>query len=148
VNRIAPRSSSLALRSLSRAMFRGFVRDRAALVFSILIPVLFLVLFGSLYKSSTAPKLTVIEVGKVSLLDQAEASAPGQLGKVLRITHSADLSSALQDVRKGSYNAVVQEHGSTLTVHYSIADQTTAAIVQAVFTSIVQQADAQVAGIS
>jgi ABC-2 type transport system permease protein len=146
VNRIAPRSSSLALRSLSRAMFRGFVRDRAALVFSILIPVLFLVLFGSLYKSSTAPKLTVIEVGKVSLLDQAEASAPGQLGKVLRITHSADLSSALQDVRKGSYNAVVQEHGSTLTVHYSIADQTTAAIVQAVFTSIVQQADAQAAG--
>ena len=36
--------STAAFRSLSRAMFRGFVRDRTALIFSILIPVLFLVL--------------------------------------------------------------------------------------------------------
>ena len=72
-----------AFRSLSRAMFRGFVRDRAALVFSILIPVLFLVLFGSIYKSSTAPKVSVIEVGRVSLLDQAVAGSHGQLGKVM-----------------------------------------------------------------
>ena len=77
------------LRSLSRAMFLGFVRDRAALVFSILIPILFLLLFGSIYKSSSAPRVSVIEVGQVSLLNQAEAAAPGQLGKVLTVTHSA-----------------------------------------------------------
>jgi ABC-type multidrug transport system permease subunit len=61
----------LALRSLSWAMFVGFVRDRAALAFSILLPVLFLVLFGSIYKSADAPKVNVIEVGRVGLLDQA-----------------------------------------------------------------------------
>ena len=38
-----------AFRSLSRAMLRGFVRDRTALAFSILLPVLFLALLGSLY---------------------------------------------------------------------------------------------------
>jgi ABC-2 type transport system permease protein len=135
-----------ALRSLSRAMFLGFVRDRAALFFSILMPILFLLLFGSIYKSSSAPKLTVIEVGHVSLLDQAEAASPAQLGKVLKVTHQGNLAAALESVRKGTYEAVVQQQGRTLVVHYSIADQTTAGIVQAVFTSIVQQADVAVAG--
>ena len=134
-----------ALRSLSRAMYLGFVRDRTALLFSILIPVLFLLLFGSIYKSSSAPKVNVIEVGRVALLDQAEASAPGQLSKVLSVKHSADLAASLDAVRKGNDDAVVQEQGHTLVVHYSIADQTRAGIVQAVFSSVVQQADAAAA---
>jgi ABC-2 type transport system permease protein len=135
-----------SFRSLSRAMFLGFVRDRAAVFFTILFPVLFLLLFGSLYKNSGAPHFTVVEVGRVSLLDQAEAAAPGQLGKVLTITHSAGLQAALADVRKGADSAAVQQQGHTLVVHYSIADQTTAGIVQAVFSSLVQQADAAAAG--
>jgi ABC-2 type transport system permease protein len=127
-------------------MFAGFVRDRSALVFTILIPVLFLVLFGSIYKSSSAPKVSVLEAGQVQLLDQAEAAAPRQLGKVLTIRHSASLGAALADVRKGNDDAAVTEQGGRLIVHYSIADQTTAGIVQAVFSSIVQQADAARAG--
>ena len=140
------RGSLLALRSLSRAIFIGFVRDRAALVFSILIPVLFLLLFGSLYKSTGAPKVSVIEVGRVALLDEARAAAPSQLGKIMTISHSTDLATSLDAVRKGSYDAAVQQQGRTLVVHYSIADQTTAGIVQAVFGSIVQQADVAAAG--
>ena len=137
-----------ALRSLSRAMLSGFVRDRSALIFTILIPVLFLVLFGSIYKSSGAPRITVLEVGKVQLLDQARAAAPRQLGKVLTLKHAATLSAALAQVRKGSEDAAVTEQGGRLVVHYSIADQTTAGVVQAVFSSIVQQADQAQAGSS
>jgi ABC-2 type transport system permease protein len=136
-----------AFRRPARAMLRGFVRDRAALVFSILIPVLFLMLFGSLYKNTSAAKISVIEVGRVSLLDQARAHDPGQLGKLMTITHSSSLSAALNDVRKGSDDAAVQQDGRALQVHYSIADQTTAAFVQGLFTSIVQQYDAQAAGL-
>src|SRR5262245_22317424 len=135
-----------AFRSLSRAMFLGFVRDRTALFFTLLFPVLFLLLFGSLYKSSSAPRVSVLEVGRVSLLDQAEAAAPAQLGKVLAITNKAALQTALTDVRKADYDASVHLSGHTLCVHSSIADQTTAGIVQTVFTSIVQQADAAAAG--
>jgi len=130
-----------ALRSLSRAMLRGFVRDRTAMVFTILIPVLFLLLFGSLYKNTDAARVSVIEVGRVALLDYAEAQAPGQIGRVMTITHSGDLATALADVRAGTYDAAVQQEGRTLVVHYSIADQTTAAFVQTVFASLVQQAD-------
>ena len=74
-------ASFQALRSLSRAMFRGFVRDRSALIFTILIPVLFLVLFGSIYKSTSAPKVSVLEVGKCSTLPTSSGSmAPSENG--------------------------------------------------------------------
>ena len=43
-------------------------------------------------------------------------------------------------MRKGSYDAAVQQQGTTLVVHYSIAYQTMAGVVQAVFSSIVQRA--------
>src|ERR1700730_19297273 len=93
-----------AFRSLSRAMFLGFIRDRTALIFTILIPVLFLVLLGSIYKSSATPKVTVLEVGKVSMLDQARAASPRSLGQVMKVTRTrtSNLAVALADVRKGT----------------------------------------------
>ena len=105
-------------------MFLGFVRDRGAMIFTILIPVLFLVLLGSIYKSSSTPHLTVVEVGQVSLLDQA--AGHGQLNQILKITKSRDLAAAVSDVRQGNDDAVVQQQGNALVVRYSIADQVTA----------------------
>jgi ABC-2 type transport system permease protein len=127
-------------RSLSRAMSRGFVRDRAALFFSLLFPVMFLLLFGSIYKSSSTPKINVIEVGRVSVLDQARA-ASHQLDQVLTVTHSSSLATALSDVRQATQDAAVQQQGGKLTVHYSIANPTTAGVVNSVFSGIVQAAN-------
>jgi ABC-2 type transport system permease protein len=138
-------SRTEAFRSLSRAMFLGFVRDRSALVFSILIPVIFLVLLGSIYKNSATPRISVLEVGRVSLLDEARAASP-QLAKVLAVTRASSLPTALEDVRKGSDNAAVQQQGSRLIVHYSAADPTTAGVVNSVFSSIVSQANIATAG--
>ena len=73
--------------TLSRAMFLGFVRDRAALIFSILLPVLFLLFFGSIYKNTSAPKINVITVGQVQLLTRARQGDPA-LAKVLTISHA------------------------------------------------------------
>jgi ABC-2 type transport system permease protein len=129
------------IRSLSRAIFLGFFRDRAALFFSILFPVIFLLFFGSIFKSSGVPKAKILEVGQVSLLDQAQATSHGALANVLTVARTADLPAALNDVRKGSYAAAVQQQGSTLVVHYSAADQVTAGVVQSIFSSIVQQAN-------
>jgi ABC-2 type transport system permease protein len=133
-----------AFRSLSRAMLRGFVRDRTALAFTILLPILFLALFGSIYRNTTTPKLSVIEIGNVSLLSNA-AHQPG-LAKVLTVTHYRDKEDAVRQVRRGDADAAVQQIGNQLIVHYSVADSTTAGVVQAVFSSIVQQADQARAG--
>ena len=140
----SPRVGFTAFRSLSRAMLRGFVRDRTALAFSILLPVLFLALFGSLYRNNATPKLSVIEIGNVSLLSHA-AAQPGLSG-VLTVTHNADKKAAVRAVRRGDADAAVQQSGNQLIVHYSVADPTAAGIVQTVFSSIVQQADQARAG--
>jgi len=121
-------------------MFRGFVRDRAALFFTILFPVLFLLLFGSIYKSSSTPKINVVEVGRVSVLDQARA-ASRQLDKVLTVTHTSSLAHALNDVRQANVDAAVQQQDGRLIVHYSIANPTTAGVVNSVFSGIVQAAN-------
>jgi ABC-2 type transport system permease protein len=126
-----------AFRSLSRALLRGFVRDRTALVFSLLLPVLFLALFGSIYRGTSTPKLTVVQVGQVSLLD----SAGPELAKVLTVTHAASWEDGLSKVHRGDAAAAVEQIGHSLYVRYSIADQTTAGIVQTLFSSIVQQAN-------
>src|SRR5215469_13002521 len=104
-----------AFRSLSRALFRGFVRDRTALAFSLLLPVLFLALFGSLYRNTDTPKLTVVEWGQVPLLTRA---GPG-LGKVLDISHTSSWKLALRDVRQGDDDAAAEQIGPLLVVHYS-----------------------------
>jgi ABC-2 type transport system permease protein len=127
-------------------MFRGFVRDRAALFFTILFPVLFLLLFGSIYKSSSTPKINVVEVGRVSVLEQARAGSHGQLDKVLTVTHTTSLSHALNEVRQANVDAAVQQQGGKLIVHYSIANPTTAGVVQSVFAGIVQAANQAASG--
>ncbi len=135
----SPGMNFTAFRSLSRALMRGFVRDRTALAFSLLLPVLFLALLGSLYRSSGTPKLSVVEIGNVGLLSQT-ASQPGLSG-VFTVTHSGNKKAAVREVRRGSADVAVQQLGKQLIVHYSIADPTMAGIVQSIFSSIVSQAD-------
>ena len=131
----------MKLASLSRAMFLGFVRDRAALFFSILLPVLFLLFFGAIYKNSSTPKIDLIAVGQVSLIRDALAHSPGQLGQILTLHASHSLTAALALVRKGTDDGVVLQHGNHLVLRFSIADPTKASIVSSVVSSIVQGAN-------
>lgn len=133
-----------AYRSLARAMLRGFLRDRGSLIFTVALPVLFLVLLGSIYKGSSAPQVKVTEIGRVPLLDQAVKS--GQLRAVLKVSRAASQASALQKVRQGDVDAAVSQQGSRLILHYSIADQVTSAVVRTLFSSLVQAANQEATG--
>jgi ABC-2 type transport system permease protein len=131
----------MKLVSLSRAIFLGFVRDRAALVFSILLPVLFLLFFGTIYKNSSTPRIDLIAVGQVSLIRQAQAADPAALAKILSVSTAKSLPAALAQVSKGNADAVILQHGNAIELRYSIADPTKAGIVQEVVSSIVGEAN-------
>jgi len=133
-----------AYRSLARAMLRGFLRDRGSLIFTVALPLLFLVLLGSIYKGTSAQQVKVVEIGRVPLLDQAVRSA--QLRAVLKISRAASQASALQKVRQGDVDAAVSQQGSRLILHYSIADQVTSGVVRALFSSLVQAANQEATG--
>jgi ABC-2 type transport system permease protein len=126
-------------------MVLGFVRDRAALIFSILLPVLFLVFFGSIYKNSSAPKISLVEVGQVQLLSQARGADP-PLANVLAVSHARSVAAALDAVRKGNADAAVLQRGAHVIVRYSIADQTKAGLVNSVLASVVQAANQAASG--
>jgi ABC-2 type transport system permease protein len=122
-------------------MTLGFVRDRTALFFTVVFPLMFLVLFGGLFKNSGAPKATVVEIGGVSVLDQLPADVKREIDKVLTITKSGDGAKAIESVRKGDYEAAIEQQGDRVIVHYSAADQVRAAVVQSVMQSLVQDAN-------
>ncbi|GLX96309.1 ABC transporter permease [Herbidospora sp. NEAU-GS84] len=127
-----------AFTSLSRAMLLGWFRDRSALFFSILFPLMFLVLFGGIFSDMGTSKMAVIQVGRVPLLEQSAAG----LGDVLEIQKSDDPAAAREKVREGDVVAAISQQGDTLQVSYSAADQVRSGTVQGVLRQVVTQANA------
>jgi ABC-2 type transport system permease protein len=127
-------------------MLLGFVRDRTALFFTIVFPLMFLVLFGGLFKNQGVSRSKVIEVGQVAVLDQVPADAKAEIAKVLDVTKMTDSAKALDAVRKGDYAAMIEQDGDRVVVGYSAADPVRAGAVQGVLASLVQESNLALAG--
>jgi ABC-2 type transport system permease protein len=130
-----------SLRSLSRAMAIGFVRDRTAMFFTILFPLMFLIIFGLLFRDAGTSRSDIIQVGPVPVLDSIQGEARTQLDQVLNIEQSDDLEAALEQVRAGDVDAAVEQQGSTVVVHFSAADPARAGTVQFTMREIVNGAN-------
>jgi ABC-2 type transport system permease protein len=127
-------------------MALGFFRDRTALFFTLLFPLMFLVLFGGIFSDRTAPKVHIIEIGQVSLLDQIPAADRGQLDEVLEVTRSTDRDDALAQVRRGDVDGAVEQNGQTVILHFSQADQVKAGTVAGLFNSLVDSRNVAASG--
>ncbi|MBD8607386.1 ABC transporter permease [Aeromicrobium sp. CFBP 8757] len=130
-----------AFRSLARAMLKGFFRDKMAFFFAVIFPLMFLVLFGGIFTDQGASRSDVIQIGAVSVLDDAPKAARAALDESLDVTRSSDEQDALEQVRKGDADAVIRQDGDRLVVRYSQADQVQAATVRGTFEAIVQSAN-------
>ena len=125
------------LRSLSKAMLVGFVRDRTALFFTVIFPLMFLVLFGALLQDSGTSKVDVMQVGSVPVLDSLPADARTEFDKVVTVDREDDRAAALRAVRDGDVAAAVEQRGDTVVIHYSAADPVRAGTVRTIFGSLV-----------
>ncbi len=132
--------------SLAAAMAKGFLRDRTAVFFAIVFPLMFLVLFGSIFSDAGAPQSSVVQVGDVALLDDAPGKAQQVVDDSLDITHSDDLDAALAEIRSGDVDAAVAQDGDTVTLYYSQADPVVAGTVQGTFRAIVSSANVAASG--
>lgn len=137
----------LGLRSLSRAMLLGFVRDRAALFFTIFFPLMFLLLFGGLFKDSGVSKVDVLQIGAVPVLDSLPADARAELDKVMKVERRDDAGSALKAVKDGDVSAAVEQQGDKVVLHFSAADQVQAGTVRSIFNSLVEGANLAQSGV-
>ncbi|MGW2252965.1 ABC transporter permease [Kitasatospora sp. NPDC001660] len=128
--------------SLSRSMLLSFKRDRSAVFFVLLFPLMFLLLFGTLLKGATSPHAKVAQVGAVQVLDSVQGEGRTELEKVLEISKVDDESAALTKVRKGDLDALIEQGpDGRIELRFSAADQVRAGSVQGILNAIVQQAN-------
>ncbi|MFC7221306.1 ABC transporter permease [Streptomyces polyrhachis] len=132
--------------SLSRAMALGLLRDRAAVFFTLLFPVMFLALFGMLFKDAGQERADIVQIGRVQILDSLPADARKALAEVMEVDRSSDRAQALKDVRDGDTDAVVWQDGDTLQIRYSAADPVAAGNVRGIFASLVDKANVDATG--
>lgn len=133
--------------TLSRILVIGYLRDRASLFFTLAFPLLFLVLLGGLFGGTgSTPRVKVVVVGAVDVLDTLPDVQRAQIDQVLAISRVPDLARALAEVRDGDQSAAVVQDGTQVVVHYSLADQASAATVRSVVQSLVQAANLSATG--
>ncbi len=134
-----------SFRSLLRAMWLGFKRDRAALFFTIAFPLMFLVIFGSIFRNPSVAKSKIVEVAPVQLVDSALAGSADLRG-VVTVSTATTEAAALDKVAKGDVDAYVRQDGDTLIVRYSAAESVNSGVVRGILEQIVQGANLQAAG--
>jgi ABC-2 type transport system permease protein len=95
-----------ALWPLTMANLRSFVRDRAALFWTFAFPILFVILFGSLFSGGGPDSLTV------GWVDQDQSAASGGLRQGFQQTgllelRDGDEATSLEQMRDGDLDAVI-----------------------------------------
>ncbi|GAA4924247.1 ABC-2 type transport system permease protein [Stackebrandtia albiflava] len=132
-----------SFRSLTKAMFLGFVRDKVSLFFTIVFPLMFLVIFGALFQDQGTSPARIVQVGDVAVLDDLRDNAPDSYEALFEVTRSDDLDAAVETVRQGDADAAVSQNGETVTVHYSAADRTNSAVVLSTLNGVVDAGNLQ-----
>ena len=127
--------------SLAAAMAKGFWRDRAAVFFAVVFPLMFLLLFGTLFSDEGVSRTSVAQVGDVPLLDDPPGVASRVVADSLDITQTGDLDGALDEIRNGDVDAAVVQDADTVRLYYSRADPVVAGTVQGTFQAVVSSAN-------
>jgi ABC-2 type transport system permease protein len=129
----------LQLRTLALAMLRGFFRDRTSLFFTFFFPLMFLVVFGLVFRDGGTSTTTIGVVGSGPIVDHLPS-------EVFKAQHFGDLDAALAKVRSGDLPAVLVEDGNRLSLRFAASDTVKAAQIQGIVQAVVGQANLAATG--
>ncbi len=135
-----------AFRSLSVAILRGFLRDKASVFFAIIFPLMFLVLFGGIFGDQSQSKVDLVQVGDVALFDELPGPAREAFDDTFSVEHSSDLGAAVAEVQDGDADVAVEMRDGELVAHFTRTDQVKAAIVQGALRAFVDGANVAATG--
>lgn len=127
-------------RALSGAMFKGFIRDKATLFFTFLMPLMFLAIFGLIFNDVGTSRTQLGVVG-----DGPVIAALENVG-ALELTRLDDAGAAREQVRAGDLPAYVEQRGETITLRFAASDQTSAGAVRAIVDGVVNRANVAATG--
>jgi ABC-2 type transport system permease protein len=131
---------STAFKSLSTAMFKGFVRDRMSLFFIFFFPLMFLVVFGLLLGDSGQDKVKIAVTG-----DGPVVSALDQTGAV-EIQRFDDERAAIAEVEDGDVPAAIILSGNAVRLRFAASDQVAAGTVTGLVSGVVDKLNLSATG--
>lgn len=134
------RHGASAFVSLSKAAFKGFVREKAAVFWMLLFPLMFLVIFGLLFSEDATSKTEIGVVGDGVVVDALRDSGAVELTPV----ESED--AALQQVRDGDLPAYVAQNGGDVTLRFAATDPTQSGMVEGLVGGVISEANVQASG--
>jgi ABC-2 type transport system permease protein len=129
-----------AFRSLSLAMLKGFYRDKATLFFTFVFPLMFLVVFGLIFRDAGSDKLDIAVVGNGTVISTLEETGVADLQRF------DNLDAAVQKVRDGDLPAVVVEQGDQVTLRFAASDQVQSGFVRGLVAGVVSQVNQEATG--
>lgn len=137
-----------AFRALTLAQWRGVLRDKQTLFWTLAFPLMFLLLFGSIYSGGggETSRTSLVTIGSVPLIDGLPPQARTQFDSMFDLRGSKPRQEALDEVRAGDVDAAVEMVGREVILHYSQADNVRAMTVQGTMDSYVQGANQALAG--
>ncbi len=135
-----------AFRAIAVAIVKGFLRDKMSMFFAVVFPLMFLVLFGGIFNYSSSPKIELVQVGDVALVDGLPPGAKEAFRDTFDVSRTRDLDAAVARVRKGDADVAVEMTGDTLVAHYTQTDQMRAAITQGTLNAFVEGANQAASG--
>ena len=137
---------SRAFSAVAVAILKGFVRDRAAVFFALVFPLMFLVLFGGIFSDRDQSKADLVQIGDVSLIDDLPPDVREAFDQTFAVTRTEDRAAALAKVRKGDADVAVEMRGNTLVAHYTQTDRVKAAVTQGTLSAFVDGANLAATG--
>ncbi len=132
--------------AVALAITRGFLRDRTALFFAIVFPLMFLVLFGGILTDRGQPQVEMITVGDIAIFEQLPPGAKAAFDDAFDVRPLGDLDAAIAEVRDGDADVAVVMEGRELVAHYTQTDQVKAAMTQGALAAFVNGANLAAAG--
>lgn len=135
---ISPRRQFL---TLARAMLRAFFRDRMALFFTFFFPLMFLVVFGLIFRNAGTNPITLGVVGNGPIVQALQAQST-----VLKLERLDSADAAVAKVKNGDLPGAVIEQGNQVTLRFAASDQTKAGVVQGLVASVVDHANLAATG--
>jgi len=124
---------STAFKSLSTAMLKGFVRDKMSLFFMFFFPLMFLVVFGLLFRDAGQDKIKIAVIG-----DGPVVAALEKTGAV-EVQRFDDEQAAVAKVKDGDLPAALVLRGNSVQLRFAASDQVAAGTVNGLVSGVVDQ---------
>ncbi|PPK61103.1 ABC transporter permease [Actinokineospora auranticolor] len=129
-----------AFKSLAKAMAKGLVRDKTTLFFSFLFPLMFLVVFGLLFRDAGMDKIKLGAYGDGEVVVALERTG------AVEVQRFDKLDDGVAKVRAGDLPGLVEVNGDRVVLHFAASNQAQAGTVQGLVSGVTQSLNVRASG--